>query len=238
MKFLDMFIEDCKFYDKKNIELKTILKHVKIKGKTILDIGTGIGRLAFPLSKYAKEVVALDKDKRFKEYFKRNKKKNVKFVNKRAEEYLKNGKKFDIILLLWPFFNFNFLRLVKNVMNKDSLFIFITCDNNSDYESLVDKLKIVRNGYFNEDIEKKNKFMNLISKRFKRLIKRKIKTEYVYPNEKIAFMAIKNSIKLFFYLKLNEKASKKLEKIIKNHKKGKKIVFGERIYFYILKKLD
>ena len=74
MNYLKSFIEDCKYYDKENKELNSIIKYANIKNKTILDIGTGIGRLSFPLSKYAKEVTALDSDKRLAPYFKKHKK--------------------------------------------------------------------------------------------------------------------------------------------------------------------
>jgi len=236
MKFLDMFIEDCKYYDPKNIEVKTILKYIKLKGKTVLDIGGGIGRLSFPLSKYAKEVIALDKDKRLREYFKKYKKKNVKFINKKAEKFLKRGEKFDVILLAWPTFSFKFIDLIKNTMNKDSRFIFITCDNNSDFETIVDRLKIVKKGYFDNDIKNKIKFMQLLPKKFKLLTKKKIPTEYLYPNKKMALKVLKNDMKLFFNIKLNKKAEERLNKLINKHKYNyNNIRFGETIWFYILK---
>ncbi|MBS3090545.1 hypothetical protein J4433_02120 [Candidatus Pacearchaeota archaeon] len=63
MDFLKSFIQDCRYYDLEKREIKTILKYVNLKNKTLLDAGTGIGRLAFPLSKYAKRIVAIDKNK-------------------------------------------------------------------------------------------------------------------------------------------------------------------------------
>jgi len=177
MKFLEMFIEDCKYYDLDRIELKTILKNTNIQGKTLLDLGTGIGRLAFPLAKYAKKVVALDKDKRFKEYFKKNKKNNLKFINQKIENYPMKNEKFDIILLVWPTLDYKFVKLVKNAMHKDSLFIFITCDNNSDFETIVDKIDVVHKDYFKKDIKNKEKFMQVLPKKFKLIIKKKLKVE-------------------------------------------------------------
>ena len=234
MKYLDMFIEDCKYYDIENIELKSILKSVNVKEKTILDLGTGIGRLAFPLLKHAKKVVALDNDKRLEKYFRKNKKKNLTFVNQNAKKYIK-GKKFDIILLAWPIFNFNFIEHVKNAMHKKSRFIFLTCDNNSDFETIVDKLGVVKKERFKKDVLNKNKFLEQLSKRFRVLIKKKLKTRYIYPNKKTAFRVIKNGIRMWFKINLNKKAEEKLIKLINKHKKKGKIIFDEEIYLYILK---
>lgn len=235
MKYLDMFVEDCKYYDPKNIEIKTILKHVNLKGKNILDIGAGIGRLSFPLARYAKEVIALDKNRRFREYFRKYKRKNVKFVNKKAEEYLKKCKKFDIVLLAWPTFEFKFIDLIKEVMDKNSIFIFITCDNKSDFESFIYKLR-VDVGDYEKDIKNKIKFIKLLPKKFKLVSKKKLSTMYLYPNEKIAFRVLKNDLGLWFNVKLNKKQEKRLKGVIEKHKINGKIKFGEDIWFYLLKK--
>lgn len=235
MKFLDMFIEDCKYYDSKKIELNTILKRVDFRGKTVLDIGAGIGRLSFPIAKYAKEVIALDKDKRFREYFKRHKTKNVVFVNQDAEIFLKKGKKFDIVLLAWPTLNFKLINLIKNAMHKDSLFIFITCDNKSDFEMIVNKLKFTEKGFFDKDIQNKMKFIKLLPKKFKVLSKKKISVPYVYPNKKIAFETLKITLKLWFNIKLNKKSKERLSVLVDKHRINNKVKFGEKIWFYVLK---
>jgi len=232
MKYLDMFI---KYYDSKKVEIKTILKNVNLKNKTILDIGAGIGRLSFPLAKFAKKVIALDKDKKFKEYFKKHKKQNLKFVNIEAEKYLKNKEKFDIILLAWPTFSYKFVKLVKNAMHKDSLFIFITCDNNSDFETIADKIDVVHKDYFKKDIKNKEKFMKILPKKFKLITKKKLKTNYFYPNKKIAFRILKNSLKMWFNIKLNSKSESNLNKLIDEHKQKNKIIFKGEVWFYLMK---
>ncbi|MEK6835961.1 MAG: methyltransferase domain-containing protein, partial [Nanoarchaeota archaeon] len=227
-----IFIEDCRYYDQKNIETNTILKYVKVKGKTLLDIGCGIGRHSFPLAKYAEIVIALDKDKRFLEYFNKHKKRNVIFINKKAEKYLRKRKKFDIILLAWPTdFNSKFIRLIKKFMHENS--IFMTCNNSSDFESIIDKLNIIKKSY-NKDIKKKFMFINLLTKKFKLLMKKKIFTEYLYPNKQKAFRIIKNNLKLFSNIKLNKNQQEKLKDLINKHKIGKKIKFDEEVWFYLL----
>jgi len=234
MNYLKSFIEDCKYYDKENKELNSIIKYANIKNKTILDIGTGIGRLSFPLSKYAKEVTALDSDKRLAPYFKKHKKGNVKFINQKAENFLKQNKNFDIILLAWPTFNFKFINSIKKTMNKNSLFIFITFDNNSDYETIINNLEPKKS--FDKEVKNKKKFLSLLNKNFKIILKKKINTKYIYLDKNIAFKVIKNSMKLWFNIKFNKEKENILKEIIKEHKKDNKVIFGEKIWFYIMKK--
>ena len=235
MNFLKMFTEDCKYYDLDKIELKNILKYADVKNKTILDVGTGIGRLAFPLAKSAKKVIALDKDKRFRPYFKKHKKTNLKFVNKNAESYLKNKKGFDIVLLAWPTFDFKMINSIKNSMNKYSRLIFITCDNNSDYETIPDKLDVLKKAAFNKDVQNKSKILKKLPKMFKVIIKKKLKTDYEYPYKKTAFRIIKSGLKLWFGIKLNKIDEIKLINLINKHKRGSKMIFKEKLYFYVLK---
>ena len=237
MKFLDMFIDDCRYYDQKDIELKTILRYTKLKGN-MLDIGAGIGRLSFPLSKYAKEVIALDKDKRFREYFERHKKKNVVFINQRAESYLRKGKKLDVIIWAWPeFSNFDFkvINLIEKSMDKKGIFILITPANKSDFASSMNELNVTKN--YRPKKGKKSEFIEQISKRFIVVMKKELSTDYIYPNEKIAFRILKNNMKLFLNIKLNKKSENKLREIINKHKKRNiKIVFEEIIWFYLMKR--
>lgn len=235
INFLKAFIEDCRYYDPERIEVKTILNHVDLKGKTLLDIGTGIGRLAFPLAKCAKAVVALDKDKRFIPYFMKHKEKNVKFVNRNLESYLKVSRKFDILLIAWPTFDFKLMKLAKKAMHKDSLCIFITCDNSSDWEKIVDKLGTPKNKVYKYDLENKAKFLKRVQKEFNVQEKKKVITNFTYPNEKLAFRVLRNSIKMWFAVRFTPKIEERLKNIIKSHKKDGKIVFVEEIWFYILK---
>jgi len=232
-KYLKMFIEDCKYYDLENIEAKTILNNINFKGKLVLDIGAGIGNLSFPLSKYAKKVIALDKDWRLGKYYIYHNKKNLKFINQSAERYIKD-KKFDVILLAWPTLDYKLINLIKKSMHKDSLFVFITCSDKSDYETVIDKIESSRD--FNKDMQNKKKFINILPKKFKVILNKKITTSYCFPNEAIAFRVIKNSMNLWFNTKFDKEKEKKLKDIISRHTKDKKIIFEEKIYFYILRK--
>jgi ubiquinone/menaquinone biosynthesis C-methylase UbiE len=233
--YLDMFIEDCKYYDPDQKEVKTILKHIDLKGKTILDVGAGIGRLAFPLAKYAKEVVAIDQDHRLSPYWKLHERKNVIFVNTPAEQYLKNRRKFDVILLAWPTLDFRIFSSLKKAMHEKSFFILLMCADDSDFESVVDKIGIVRKGHFNKFLQKKKNFLQRLSQHFQILHKEKIITSYQYPDEHVAFRILKNGFKMWYALTLHNKAKENLKKIIYSHKQGKKIFFQEEVWFYLFK---
>src|SRR3989344_7821548 len=178
--YLDMFIDDCKYYDSDNIEVKTIIRNVNLKNKILLDVGCGIGRLSFPLSKYAKKVISLDSDKRFAPYFKKKKSEKVKFVNKKAEDYLKQKMSFDVVLLAWPIIKPHLINLIKRSMNKETSLIFITCDNNSDFETIIDKLNVVKKGSFDKEIKEKNNLLKKLENDFKIKVKKKVNTRYVY----------------------------------------------------------
>lgn len=233
MGYIDKFVEDCKHYDPKNKEIKNILKYVDLKNKVVLDIGSGIGRLSIPLSRYAKEVIALDKDKRLKEHFKKNKKENLIFVNKSLEDYSKNLKESDVIIIAWPTFNLKFIKLIKKLKKKDAKIIFISCYNASDFETIPDKLGITTSQI---SILKKRRFIRELVNNFKIIKRKQIKTEYVYPNEKTAFRIINNSFKIWYNLKLKNTHKERLIKLIKKHKKlNRKIKFKEKLYFYVLK---
>jgi len=233
-KFLKAFIEDCKYYDLENKEINEIIKSVNVKNKTILDIGAGIGRLAFPLSKYAKEVVALDKDKRFIEYFQQHKKKNLTLINKSLENY-KTNKKFDIILTAWPTLNFKSIDLIKKVMHDKSKFILITGSDDSDLKKTFRKIK--KNKNHEKYVKNRENLIKNLTKNFKVKIKKKMNVYYTFPNKKIAFKLTKNSAKLWYSVEMNEKAEKIILSLLKKREKGKKIILKEKVWFILMENL-
>ncbi len=70
---------------------------------------------------------------------------------------------------------------------------------------------------------------------FKLLVKKRLNTEYLYPNKNTAFRILKNYMKLWFNVKLGKKAEEKLRILIDKHKINNKIKFEEKIWFYVLK---
>jgi SAM-dependent methyltransferase len=232
MNYLKAFIEDCKYYDIAQIEVKNILKYLK-KDYSILDIGAGIGRLSFPLSKYTKEIIALDNNPKLIAYFKKHKRKNINFICMNIKDYIKTNNNFNMYILAWPVIDFKLINLIEKHLPKDSIFILITCHNDSDYETIINKLT---NKYFRKESNNKKRFLEKFTKKLIVIEKQDINTEYIYPDEKTAFRVLKNAINLWFNIKFNKKLENKLKEIINKHKQNKKIIFGEKIYFYVLKK--
>ena len=120
-------------------------------------------------------------------------------------------------------------------MNKYSRLIFITCDNNSDYETIPDKLDVLKKAAFNKDVQNKSRILGKLPKMFKIITNRKLRTDYKYPDEKTAFRIIKSGLKLWFGIKLNKIDEIKLINLINKHKRGSKMIFKEKLYFYVLK---
>ena len=233
MEFLKSFILDCKYYDLEKKEIKAILRYVKLKNKSLLDIGTGIGRLAFPLSKYAKKVVAIDKNKKLIDFCKKRKSKKIKFIKAGIENFIKSYKeKFDIILIAWPVFNNKIIKRIGKLMHKESKIIFITCDNNSVYEKIPDKIE--KKKKFKEDIQNKKEFIKLLIKEFNVAKKKKIDVFYSFPNEKEALNVLMGSLRLWFGMRIDKNKEQKLREIIKRYKKNKKVIIPERIFFYLM----
>ena len=234
MNFVKTFVEDMKYYDPLNKELDEI-KKINLKGKTLVDIGAGSGRLSIPLSKSTKRIFAIEMNKQLAKYIANKNIKNIEIINQKAEFYLKN-KKFDILILAWPTFEFKWINLIRNSMHKDSHFIFTTCKSDSEYESIIDKLEISDKKSYAKNINNKEKFINMLPKKFKLVKKKLIKTSVEFLNKETAFRIIKNSLVFWFKISFNKEKDEKLKKLIEKNRNGNKIIFKEEVWFYLLTK--
>lgn len=233
INYLKSFIQDCRYYDLEKKEIKTIIEYVNLKNKKILDIGTGIGRLAFPLSKYAKKVIAIDNDRRLINYCKKSRSNKIEFINFGIENFIKKCKdKFDIILIAWPIFNKKTIRSINKIMHKNNQIIFITCDNNSEYEKIPNRIEKSKN--FEQDIKNKRELIKFLTKNFHVIKKRKVNVAFSFPNERKALEVLSGSLSLWFNIKINQDNKYKLIKIIKEFRKNKKVIIPEKVFLYLL----
>ncbi len=103
-------------------------------------------------------------------------------------------------------------------------------------KTIPEKLNVLKKAAFNKDVRNKERILKKLPKMFKVITCKKLRTNYEYPNRKIAFRIIKNGLKLWFDINLNKKEENSLIKLIAKHQRRKRIMFNEKLYFYILKR--
>ncbi len=229
-KYAQLFEEDCKYYDPKKVELRTLLRLVDFKNKEVLDAGCGTARLTIPISKFAESVIAIDKDRRLVSYCKHNKeRKNIKYgwldINK-----IKFKKRFDIILISWLLFKDPekvFKKVAVALKDKGS-FIFILPFIGVGYEKpdLLFSQKQIKK---DTAAWKRNK--NSIKKIFNVKKKVMIKTFYAYPTVQKAYQ-----LALLFEPSLKKMKNKIMGNLEKEKKKGKVIINTKAEIYVCFKK--
>jgi 16S rRNA G966 N2-methylase RsmD len=227
-------LDESKYYDKEQVEIKTILNNINLDNKKIVDIGAGVGRLALPLTKYAKNVIALDSNNKLMNYYKTIKNPKLKFIYNKAEKYLKN-KQFDTFIFAWPPLDKKLVRVIKKSMHEKSQLIIFIPNNNSDYESIMEKIGIISNSESKKYSLNKQKFLKFLERDFKVIKKDLLKTKYTYQNKSVAFNKIKENINFWYDVELTTEQLNQLKMIINLHN-NHKVLFNELVYFYILEK--
>lgn len=101
-----------------------------VKNKVVLEVGSGSGYGTYHLSKFAKKIIAIDKDSgSIKESEKRYKSKNITFIPSTIEAY-KTHQKFDIIIMLQVMEHIleihSFLEKILFLLKKNGLVILST----------------------------------------------------------------------------------------------------------------
>jgi len=223
--------ESLKYSDPEKIELKTLLKEVGFKNKRVLDVGCGIGRLTFPISEYAKEVVGIDSEKETIKYCNEYKKrKNIQYLHKDILKFNENN--FDIAILAQPVYD-NFDKILtsihKTLKEKGELIVIRWIDKGNQYNELLSP--------FWKKNKKLTKNVEIFAKDFTRSLKKNfniksiklIKTYDSYPDEEALMQNIIRDSPIEF----TKKDKIKLDNLIKKYDYNKiKITMN----LYILEK--
>jgi len=145
----------AKIYDKR-LNSKTIseenlfLKEINTKGKTILDLGCGTGRLSSKLAKKAKKIIAIDNSKNMIRLAKAKKIPNAKFIHSNMEKLPFKKSSFDIIISSLSIEHIKdfekVLKEIKRVLKTNGKFIFSISNkiNNSTYIHFETQKEIVK----------------------------------------------------------------------------------------------
>jgi len=207
-----------KYYDPEGTEIKTILEQTNFKGKKVLEIGCGTGRLTGQLAKPCKSVTAIDHNNDSIEYCqeKFKGKNNITFVHTSISE-LKNlpFKEYDIILSGWIGLHHaehlpKIINKIHKLLAKNGTVILIEAYLDSEYVKI---LNLVRPKP-SKTREKQNELTSLLFKTFKTVDKKIVSTRYVFPS----YEKLEETFKIELVYEeggaWNDKDSKKLKKYV------------------------
>ena len=228
------------YYDPERNELKHILEVGKLKGKNVLELGFGTGRITFEIMKHAKHVTAIDKDIDYVSHCENLvKERKIKNLTLKAWD-IKNLSalkgQYDVIISGWSGLHYseNVPTLVKNLydkLKKNGILIIIEAYTQSEYIKILNLMRKKETDY----IMKKQKFLKeaLFSK-FGNCQEDHIPSHYSFPS----FEKLEETFKIELHYEegivWTEKDTKKLQNYLKN--KSDPLCIDESPLFFICHK--
>ena len=214
------FDEWGSFYDPENLEIKQINKMVDLKGKDVLEIGCGTGRVTFKLSGYNK-LTAIDKVEEYIEYCKKKNKNNIEFVHAEAGSLPFEDASFDVVIATWSIGGSKSFGStiwdVSRLLKPKGVFLIIDESGLGEFEELINKFYL---GY-NKKIRMANsELKRQLNRFFSKVDQKNMYIPEVYPDLEIAVKWFKFELSEWHQKTVeNEKdIRKELEKFAKNGK--------------------
>lgn len=194
LEFAKAFKEDNGYYDLQREELRTILSLVDLKaGQRLIDLGTGVGRLALPLSDYVK-VTALDCNQELLNQIPNGR---IEKVCTKIEDY-QPSKKFDFGLIAWPGFE-DYREIFKHIKNQiltdEGRLIILKSKQHS--------LREIVNILFPELFGIGKGFLEVLPDYFDIEQEKSITTVHAYPDLETSLRLVKFDIATFYKRKLD-----------------------------------
>ena len=138
-----------KYYDPSHKEWKAIQELLVLKGKKVLEVGSGTGRITFNLAKSARSVMAVDKVPEFLSYIqqKAHKEKvhNIHFFASDVQEIEKLDQTFDIIVSSWTMLHYqkdppSIVKKLYGLLKPKGVLLVIEAFPGSEYVEILDLL--------------------------------------------------------------------------------------------------
>lgn len=195
-KYITDWENDLKYYDTENLEINTLLKSVNFKGKKVIDVGCGIARLAVPVSKVAKTVIAVDVNKDVINYCEQyKKKKNIQYVLNDVRD-VKNSD-FDIAVFGQPdYADFKEkIRAIHRILNKNGELVILKWMNRgNDYNSILSPFWDCEDELMERYESFSRNYYRILKGFFNKEQTYNIKPHYTYPSKEALIKSITNDI--------------------------------------------
>lgn len=212
--YIELFAQICGGYDKKGLELNTLLSLVNFKPcERLIDIGAGVGRLAIPISKYI-NVTAIDTNKILLDQIRDP---NIEVVNMGIEDFYPE-QKYDYGLLVWPSaddYKILFKNVIENVLKSDGRLLVI---KSTDHD-----LRRLTKQFFPEIFEKGKNLLKILPDFFKIEKERIIETEHEYLSLDEALRLIRFAEEAYYGKKLNLEQTEGVKEFLNERERDGKI---------------
>ncbi len=200
-----------KYFDPNEIEIKSILDIIDFRSKIVLDVGSGTGRLAIPISRIANKVCAIEPQEEMIQYTKekidKSDVKNKIEVKKASVENIPYPNDyFDVIICAWVVGHFkDFKRSfseIKRVLKNGGVLLIIDHKGGDEWE----KLSIIENSNFAGVHKERCKRILEEIKDFQDIQTQVVDSIIKFPNLEIAEIIIHNirGLKAAKYIKKNK----------------------------------
>jgi len=228
------------YYDPNGFEFKKILKEGKLKGKNVLELGTGTGRITFNLVKHAKHVTTIDNDKDALNYCEMKAKelniKNLTFIQKNIKNLSEIKGKYDVIVSGWSGLHYSeekdkLIKSLYNLLRKNGILIIIEAYSGSDYMKVLNTIRARPN--LNVD-SKQKELKDALFQVFGNVDENIVNSYYKYPTIEKAEEAFKIELVYEEGVIWTDKDSDKLKKAL--NKLDNPLKISEPPLFYICKK--
>lgn len=176
------------YYDPENAEFKKINEEAKLKGKKVLELGCGTGRISFQIARFAKQLTVIDNDKDYLGFCKEKSKNlglnNIKYQQCNIKNLKPIKEKFDIIVSGWAGLHYaknkkNIIKEFRRLLKPQGKLIVIEAYIESDYMHI---LNVLHEKDHSKIANKQKEFKDILFREFGNVREELVNSYYIFPN--------------------------------------------------------